>query len=327
MAIRKTETRLPANIQATDLGESATTSDNKAVLISFISAPLVVGRENTYVVFVTDTSLASNVVSMEWAVSENGATAISQTTDIPEWNYTPLATGSLTLTLKLLGAGNAELASISLTQQVMDLNAELESLIVEARNEAGPGIGNIDVARELVNDHNPYYQSVSTEVPESGDAFKQFVFSITSDGALVRNPAERKRHVQALAAALNNGEGDFASLAAQGVGVCNIRMALLAMILPSGLPWTELPERGAEKAHADGELRQALAALDESKKIDAFNIVRFPKTNIRFCGKVVEKLRDRYFNGTNFSDVMTGMSGTRAHWILKHYNEGPIVHT
>jgi hypothetical protein len=53
--------------------------------------------------------------------------------------------------------------------------------------------------------------------------------------------------------------------------------------------------------------------------------VRFPKSNITLCGRLLEALRNRYFSGTNFNDVLTGMSGTRAHWITRHYLEGPLV--
>jgi hypothetical protein len=71
-------------------------------------------------------------------------------------------------------------------------------------------------------------------------------------------------------------------------------------------------------------LCQAVAGLDENARIDLFNIARFPKSNITACGRIVESLRDRYFAGTNFSDVLTGMSGTRAQWIVRHYREGPL---
>jgi hypothetical protein len=90
------------------------------------------------------------------------------------------------------------------------------------------------------------------------------------------------------------------------------------------LAWTELPEPSAQRAVAEEQLRQTLAALDEPQRIDLFNVTRFPKSNITQCGRIIEALRDRYFSGTNFNDILSGMSGTRAHWITRHFREGPL---
>ena len=91
------------------------------------------------------------------------------------------------------------------------------------------------------------------------------------------------------------------------------------------LQWTELPEAVDQRNVADEQLRQSLAALDESALIDLFNLARFPKSNITQCAKIIETLRNHYFNGASFNDVVTGMSGTRAHWITRHYSEGPLI--
>lgn len=326
MGVRKTETRIPANLQAADLGQAVTTSDGRCTLVSFIVSPLASLRSNSYVIFVTDTSLAGSVQTFEWSFVENGGAPSVQSTQFGECSYQPQNVGTLAVTVRLLGSGNTELSTISLNQDVVITNAELESLYSGARNDPGPGIGNIQVARELVNDYNPYYQSVTLQTPESGDGFKRFVFSLVSDGALVRTVDQRKQQLDQLASALNTNQVDFAVAAAGGAGVCNIRLVLLAMSLPSHLTWTEFPDNASRRAAAEEELRKQLAQLDENKKIDLFNIVRFPKSNITFCGRIIEGLRDRYFNGTNFNDVLTGMSGTRAHWISRHFKEGPIEH-
>lgn len=325
MPARKTESRLPDGFTADDLGESAQAQENNAVIISFIRSPLVIARPNTYVVFVTDTAAATAASSYEWTFTENGGTPATETTSAGEFTYTPQAVGTLIVSVKVKGSDNSDKSSITLNQEIVQLNAELETLITNAADAPGPGIGNIDVARELVNDHNPYYQQVTLQAPEAGDGFKRFVFSMVSEGALQRNTQQRKSHLDELAASLNNGAGDFVTLAAEGAGVCRIRLALHAMVMPGGLPWTELPDATSLRASADQELREGLAALDENKKIDLFNLVRFPKSNITQCGRILEALRNHYFAGANFNDVLTGMSGTRAHWISRHYKEGPIA--
>jgi hypothetical protein len=249
-------------------------------------------------------------------------------------SYAPLAAGGLVVLVKLLGAGGSELAQLTISQDVVAPNPSLEGLITGAKNEPGPRVANPDVARELVNDHNPYYQNVSLQTAEQGDGFQRFVFGIVLDGALQRSAEARKQHLDELAAALNGQSGDFVALTARGAGVSGLRLTLLAMTLQKApgspatfLDFTELPEPPARRALADEDLRRSLGELDEAARIDLFNLVRCPKSNITSCGRVIEALRDRYFAGTSFEDVLTGMSGTRAHWITRHLREGPLLRT
>src|SRR3954453_726012 len=102
MPVRKTETRIPAGSSASDLGESFVAADGRCSLVSYITSPIVVGRENTYVVFITDTGLASQAQSLEWSFSENGGTASTQSTEVGEAVYSPQGTGSLNVTVKVL---------------------------------------------------------------------------------------------------------------------------------------------------------------------------------------------------------------------------------
>lgn len=324
MPARKTESRLPDGFTANDLGENAPAQENNAVLISFIQSPLVIARPNNYVVFVTDAGTAGAATSYEWTITENGAIVHTTTTQVGELAYTPQATGALGIQVIVKGADNGARSTITLNQEVVPLNVQLETLINNATDNPGPGVGNIEVARELINDHNPYYQQVTLQTPEAGDGFKRFVFSMASEGLLQKSAQQRNGLMDALASALNFGAGDFVTLAAEGAGVCRIRLALAAMVTAQ-LPWTELPDASSPRAAADQQLREQLTTLDENKRIDLFNLVRFPKSNITLCAKILEALRNRYFGATNFNDVLTGMNGTRAHWINRHFKEGPIA--
>jgi len=64
--------------------------------------------------------------------------------------------------------------------------------------------------------------------------------------------------------------------------------------------------------------------MSEDDRIDLFNRIRFPKSNIMLCGKLLEAFRDKFFNGVNFDDVLQKMSGTMANWISLNYNKGPL---
>jgi hypothetical protein len=326
---RKTETRIPLGASASDLGEAVIAADGRCSLVSFITSPLVVNRENRYVVFVTDTALAAQVQSYGWAFSENGATASTQTTDVGEAAYSPQGTGSLNVTVRLMDGANTEQATLSLTQSMVPLHPGLEAMIAAAADQPGPGASDPDVSRELVNDYNPYYQAVTPPTPETGEAFQQFVFSLLFEGALRRSPAERQQLTDALAQALDEANlDDFVNRMAAGVGVCNIRLPLLAMMPSTGvplLPWTELPQESAQNEYADQQLRQKFAALETTALIDCFNLARFPKSNITQCGHLIAALRDHYFAGASFTDVLAGMSGTRAFWIAMHLRQGPLI--
>lgn len=329
MPVRKTETRIPLGASANDLGEAFIAADGRCSLVSFITSPLVVNRENRYVVFVTDTGLAAQVQSYEWAFSENGATASTQTTDVGEAAYSPQGTGSLNVTVQLKDGANTEQATLSLTQSMVPLHPGLEAMIAAATAQPGPGVSDPDVSRELVNDYNPYYQAVTPPTPETGEAFQQFVFSLLFEGALRRNPTDRQQIATNLAQALDEANlDDFVNRMAGGVGLSNIRLPLLAMMPSTGaplLPWTELPQESAQNEYADQQLRQKFAALDTTALIDCFNLARFPKSNITQCGRLIAALRDHYFAGASFTDVLTGMSGTRAFWIAMHLRQGPLI--
>jgi hypothetical protein len=306
-------------------------ADGRYLLISHTPNPLVTGRENRWVLFVTDAGLADSTQSFEWSFTENGGTPVTQKTDFGETAYAPQAAGVLVTAVRLLGAADAEQSTLNFSQDIVAPNAELEGLITAGQNDDGPTVSNPDVVRELINEHNAYYQAVALSTPEAGDDFQRFVFSAVYDGANRRTPAERSKQLAALSESLNGDGSNFGSLAAQEVGVCGVRLHLLAMIQPQGaaaklIDWTELPEPTAARSLADQQLRQRLQSLDESARIDLFNLARFPKSNIVHSGRILEALRDRYFPGTAFKDVLTGMSGTRAQRIVQHFREGPLTH-
>lgn len=328
MAVRKTERRVPSGFQPSDLGQAVVAPT--CALISFATAPLVVARDHTYVLLVTDAALASRAASFEWTFIENAGPPTMRATAISEVVYSPSAPGNLIVKVTVLDGAGSEQVSITLEQPLIAPSEQLEALVTRTQNTPGPGGGDPVVLRELVNEHATYYQQVTPRVQERGDGFRRFLFGMVLDGALRQSAAERRKHLQELTSALNGASADFARLTAKGTGVCNLRLPLLAMILPQAtggaalLPWTELPVAATRRAFAEERLRQTVAGLPEDTRIDLFNVARFPKSNIMACARVVEALRDRYFGGTNFNDVLAGMSGTRAHWIIRHFREGPL---
>jgi hypothetical protein len=209
MPVRRTESRLPANFQAADLGQAVTAEDGRCCLLSFATAPIVVNRENVYVVFVTDAALAGVAQTFEWTFTESGASPDVRTTSFGEVTYVPQSTGYLDVAMRIRDSVNAEQAGLTLTQEVTIPNPFLETIISQTNDEPGPGAGNPDSIRELLNDHAIYYDGVSLQTPESGDGFQRFVFSMVYDGALERTASQRKQHIETIAESLNSQANDF----------------------------------------------------------------------------------------------------------------------
>jgi hypothetical protein len=328
MAVRKTESRLPAGFQPSDLGQALASADGHCILVSCFTEPLVAGYENSYVIFVTDPGLAAAAASYRWTFSLNGNGDTPRNTDTGIIFEVPRSLGTLAVEASVLDAGGTALAVIQLEQEVVEPCAELEARIADAAEQPGAGVGDPVSLRELVNQYSLYYQQVTPSAAEDPAALRRFTFMVAMNGAVRRTRFERRRRLDELASALNDATADFAQLAASGVGVCEIRPVLLAMTGNAGaaplLPWAELPERNDQRALGDENLRLQLGAMPEPDRIDLYNILRFPKTNVTHCARILEALRDRYFGGTDFTQVLTELSGTRAFWILRHYVEGPL---
>jgi hypothetical protein len=278
MAVRKTETRIPAGLSATDLGEAVVASDGRCALVAFATSPVTASRQSRYVAFVTDAGLASQVDSYQWSFVENGGAAAVQTTPIGEAAYAPTEAGSLEVGVKLLDAGSTELASLTLNQDIGNLNPILEGAIADAADQPGPGAANPDVLRELVNDYSPYYQAVTLKTPETDDSFLHFLFSIVFDGSQQRSQDQRGQRLDELAAAMNDQGGDVATLIASGSGACGLRIPLLAMTdgvsgpgstakrpCPAGLGrTTTMPDsRGTGRNCSDRFLQHSALSQDE----------------------------------------------------------------
>ena len=327
MPVRKTESRIPLNLQASDLGQAVVASDGRCALVSFVTSPVVINRENVWVIFITDAGLAAAASSFEWTITETVGPPRVETSQFGEISHTATHVGALNIAVRVLDGSAAEQATLSMVQEVVPASAQLETMIHDAVNQPGPSIGSSDVLRELINEHNLYYQNVAPQTPESGDAYKRFVFSMVYDGASQRNAAQRKQDLDQLAVSLNTATAEFATSGSKGAGVCAIRPLLLSMTLPDMLPFTLLPQDFNQRSVAVEGLLQTFALLDENKRLDLYNIVRFPKSNITFCGRILEMLRTQYFSGTNFEQLLTGLSGVRAEFIIGQYHQGPITRT
>src|SRR5688500_6673840 len=106
---RLTETRLPEGLAAADLGQAVVEPDGSAALVSYYRTPVAVNRKQTYVVFVLDATLRSQVATYQWQVA-------SVDVDTPDgvWEFTPNSAGDMALNVTLQNGSGGTLKTLSL---------------------------------------------------------------------------------------------------------------------------------------------------------------------------------------------------------------------
>ena len=330
MTVRKTESRIPANFQATDLGEANVAADGRCALISFISSPLVVNRENRYVLFVTDPALAATAQSYEWAFAENADAPTTQTSDHGGISYRATEIGTLDLTVRILDSNNAEQASLQLTQEVLPLNSELEDLISDSEQKT-PVAADPETSRELVNDVRGYIDELVPRDADDDSSLNKLIFSVAYAEAMLLRPADRALQLEQVAFALNeDAAASFADQSETGIGLCRVRPQVLAMHLsatPAGTDWLipprEFPHDPAARGPIRKELLQALAELEEPRRLDLFNLLRFPKSNLKMGVHLLEAMRTQYFSGEALPSILADED--KAKLLISEFKEGPFA--
>ncbi len=183
MSIRKTEQRLPANFTAADLGQVE--EDAIAVLISYHASPVVKDRMQTYVVLVLDAGMQANASSYRWQVGTD-----TITTQHGVLEYTPTAEGETQLSVEIRNGGAGVLKTLSLTQTVIPLNAELEAMINTA-DEVTPTAADPETSRELVNDVRAYIDELAPRSADSESSLNKLLFAVAYPEAMTVVPLDR----------------------------------------------------------------------------------------------------------------------------------------
>ena len=336
MAVRKTESRLPAGMQPTDLGQAVTAANPAVHLISFLADTVAVRRTQTYVVFVTDAALAATIGNYEWAINDAG-TAHNLTTSIGVIDYTSQAIGTLSVTVRLRDTANsADVASVTMTKSVVALFNALE-LLIDQQESNTPKAAHPETSREIVNDLRAYIDAI---IP-TADALNPLLLALTY-GTLLREPTRRGGaavevlpgprmvRLEGCASRLNATPAtSFLADAGGGIGVCQLRPQLLALYLikPGGAA-TYLPARTLRTGTADRQVdvtqwETDFNALPATDQLDLFNLIRFPKTCFRLVRTVLEGLVGTCFPSDTVPAVLADSTKTRQ--LLAQFRAGPVM--
>ncbi len=323
MAARITERNLPPGLAAADLGQAA--GDASATLVSFHSSPCAVGRPQTYVVFVLDAALQGTVEKYHWKIGTSN-------TETPEgvFEHTPASAGNLQVEVSLLDGGGGVLTTLSIAQSVVPLNGELEFLISRP-DEVTAVADDPETSRELVNDVRVYIDELAPRSADPDSSLNKLLFAIGYAEAMNVRPADRAIETREMAAALAADQAEsFVDKAVTGIGLCQVRPQILAMHVSataSGttpmLPLREFPNAVEERAEVITALRTEFIALAAAQKIDLFNLLRFPKSNLRMTMSLVEKLMAQYFPSQTLPQILG--DATKAKSVITQYKEGPIA--
>ncbi len=182
MAVRKTERRLPFDLESSDLGQAMSDEDGKVSLISFQTAPLVSKRRQIYVVFVLDDTLADMVHQYKWTL-ENNDSSHSEITEYGFYHYIPEEEGSLKLKVELKDDADDTLASIEIVQIVVRHHPELEAL-VEQDEVVAPLAGNPVISREIINDFRIYMDQLAPRDADEHSSLNRLLFDTSYIGTL-----------------------------------------------------------------------------------------------------------------------------------------------
>jgi hypothetical protein len=323
MPIRKTEHRLPANFTADDLGQAQ--ADAGAVLVSYHPSPVVRDRRQTYVAFVLDAAMQANVTSHRWQI---GADTVVTEHGVLEYAHT--VEGDAQVTVNLLDGANNVLKTLSMAQTVIALNVELEAMINTAE-EVAPTAADPETSRELVNDVRSYIDEVAPRSADSESSLNKLLFAVAYAEAMRLPPMDRAAQIEKLATALDEGAAEsFADQAQKGMGLCQVRPAALGMSLsatPAGSDWLisrrEFPHDPEARTAMQTELTSALAQLDEAKRMDLFNLLRFPKANLKMAALLLEALRNQYYPGQSLPTILADEDKTKT--LISQFKEGPFA--
>lgn len=323
MPVRSTERSLPPGLVASDLGQAV--GDASAVLVSYHSSPCAVGRPQTYVVFVLDAAMQGTVERYRWTVG----TANTETTE-GVFEHIPAAEGNLQVDVSLLDGGATTLKALSIAQSVVPLNRDLEFLISRP-DEVTAVADDPETSREIVNDVRVYIEELAPRSADPDSSLNKLLFAIGYAEAMNVRPVERATQTREMAAALAADEAEtFTDQAATGIGLCQVRPQLLAMFVSATAGGTtpmlalrDFPRAVEERAETAAALRTEFIALAAAQKVDLFNLLRFPKSNLRMAMQLVQKLMERFFPGESLPAILADEA--KANSLISQYKEGPIA--
>ena len=318
MAIRNTESRMPEGLEAQDLGQ-AVVKDGNYALVSYFTSPIALSTTITYIVFVLNNATAD---TYHWTFESIPSSKIEESVPDPFdglYRYTPKHLGTLKVKVEVIANGEKK-SVLELEQEIVPLDSDLESLLAGKGSiqnfnvsiSVGALGGNDRISREIVNNFRNYILDTaynfknyilpsSSSSPETSKIPPRFLAAIAYL-AILRSKIKLFHREAVLEKAANElNEDNPISFLFDPLGVCQIKPQVLAMAIkkPNITPektytdWIEIPADGSKVRLTQTKIKSNFDNLEQNDKIDLFNLLRFPKSNIRMCEQLLFKLNER----------------------------------
>ncbi|MEN0005348.1 MAG: M23 family metallopeptidase [Bacteroidota bacterium] len=357
MNVRNTESSIPGGFtlaQAEELGEAFghAPSNDTFIIVAYLTAPLQIGADrplwNRYVVFV-DPLKHSATVTYEWQATlkdGNGGTVIQFTE-----TGTPLFTISDQIADNPTSIANATTIEISLkipeihqtplvfTQVISGLAQNVEDFIVN--NSSYPALaavfGHQSTTREVANTTKDYLidreeafgkpLSIPANLP-TGLSY----YTILKKNSTLTENRFFEASLNGAIATLPFGVGH-----ARKTGVCQVKPHLLAMFYPANATedvsninsngpqyTTLLPYQVIDGSVViESEVVDDFDALPVNSRIDIYNLLRFPKSNILMAAFVLHQLKKTHSTWASITKEELKNNKDCLQGILTEFWEGP----
>ena len=158
----------------------------------------------------------------------------------------------------------------------------------------------------------------------------RLIFALAYAEALRVPPPDRGIQLEHLAAALDLGAASsFADQAEPGIGLCQVRPQVLGMYVNHEgatdpfIARQEFPHDESARRTIRNQLKSALEQLSAGDQADLFNMLRFPKSNLRVAITLMEALMSQYFSGETLPEILA--DETKAKTLIAQFKEGPFA--
>ncbi|EKV01577.1 hypothetical protein Lepto7375DRAFT_3748 [Leptolyngbya sp. PCC 7375] len=327
MAVRKAEQRIPTGFRMADLGQAISSSDGQAVLISFNPTPVVHQRLQSYVLFVLNKELATQIDQYDWSINNNNILD-TVSTEFGYFQYRPELKGHLSVRVEPKGANGKILTNLNLEQDVVGLNPALEALY-EQTAQIAPLAGQPEASREVINDLRAYMEELAPRGNLNSDSLNRLIFAIAYVAAMSQPTDKRNLLLEKIVEAFEADDySTFVEEGRTGIGVCRIRPHILGMYLPKttgGNNWylnkKEYPQKKDERLEVERLLIKELKDLPQIQIIDLFNLLRFPKSNLKMALQLLEGLRAQYFPAQEMDVLINDKK--KIQLLLDQFKQGP----
>ena len=327
MAVRKTEQHIPIGFTAVDLGQATVSIDSKAALVSFYSTPIAHQRLQCYVVFVLDEVLVNQVDHYDWSI-HNGDNVDTLVTEFGYLHYQPRLEGSMSVHVALKETSDQTLMVLKMEQRVIPPNSELEALCNQ-KEYIAPLAGHPETSREVINDLRAYIDELAPRDVVSSSSLNRLIFAITYVEVMGLSIEQRNTMLEQITRAFEvDNPSAFVEEGDAGIGVCRIRPHVMGMYLPKtpgGNDWyiskREYPKEDDKRLSINRELLEELMNLPQEKLIDLFNLLRFPKSNLKLAVKLIEGLKAQYFPSTDLDILINDKDQIQS--LLNQFKKGP----